>query len=469
MQRRTFEILAKWLANEQGVKVQYEDIPGPMVDMNTKTIKLPFNIKEANVFSALAQLMHEAAHVCWSTAIPKDVAPGAVSHEILNVIEDVRIDLKNFGKLPNIKEFYRRMVHDHVYPRKNEIAKENLMTRVLINAILHLEGFSTIQDQEALEFAQKHNINGIITDAISYLDTGYYDLAKVKVRELMDIFGAQDPPQEQVRSAGTSVGNDSGDVNVSKYLHPADVWSKGRLEGASMETIGTAALREITKQNLKELLNIKETCVVHDGRRLDTDNLIDFFTGQIERLFKDDEIIKRKRSKIIFLLDASGSMRGRLLDKQSRRTVVTKCVKAMCEILDEVQLTEGLDVQYKVHAFNDCFIPLEQANWEKEYFNHSGGTCLLDAFRKTQEMILADTEIDGNKLIIILTDGDVDNGQIEEVRNEILKYNQDVRCMFMGVGADINGAYKEKLIGDNNILAEDCADQVIMDVVEQML
>ena len=46
------------------------------------------------------------------------------------------------------------------------------------------------------------------------------------------------------------------------------------------------------------------------------------------------KIVKKKKSKIYFLLDASGSMASNLLDGQSRAKVVSKSVKKLTEILD---------------------------------------------------------------------------------------------------------------------------------------
>ena len=37
-------------AKEQGVKIQYNDVPGPVVDLNTKTIQLPFDINLVGQF-----------------------------------------------------------------------------------------------------------------------------------------------------------------------------------------------------------------------------------------------------------------------------------------------------------------------------------------------------------------------------------------------------------------------------------
>lgn len=499
MNRRTFEILAKWIAKEQKSKVVFEkDIGGPYATLKDKTVHLPIDVDKDHVFSGLSQLAHEAAHLRYSTELPEDIVKTQISHNILNAIEDIRIDYKNFQLLPNIKEFYEELIKD-VHKKKNEIAKMPLLNRCLINGILRNEQFKRLKDDEALEMDQKHNISGLMMDACRYLECRSYDKAVEIVEKIKTIFGiTEDPPIpspvrigiKQGKGQGPGqAGNGQGGGQGGKekggqgsqgepglgdidgvIFGGGDTWGTGHtITGGSADEMSPAALQEQTKKNFKELLNIKEQRTVYEGNQLNTDALTDFFCGKVEGLFKDSEIVRKKRSKIMFLIDASGSMNTPLLDGQDRKVVVTKCIKAFCQILTELEELEGLNVGHEVHAFTDDFHELNQDKWEQEFHRHSGGTSLENGFREIQKRLLQDLEVDGNKLIVVMTDGEVSESEIEEVRQLILTHNQDVRCMIIGVGSPITGHMATEIIGDLNILAEAQADAVIMDAVSTML
>ncbi len=130
---------------------------------------------------------------------------------------------------------------------------------------------------------------------------------------------------------------------------------------------------------------------------LDTDNLMAYFTEDLEELFKDDAYIKCKKSKIFFLLDGSGSMDGRLLDKQMRIDVVTKCVTRIIRILKEVQATEGINIDWDVAKFEGggCKM-LSKNDWQKEYYP-GGGTALSYAFQQAIGILERDFTVDGNE------------------------------------------------------------------------
>ena len=77
--------------------------------------------------------------------------------------------------------------------------------------------------------------------------------------------------------------------------------------------------------------------------------------------------------------------------------------------------------------------------------------------------------ITGNRMVILVTDGEVSSHEINELRNHILKHGAEVRCMVVGVGASLTGTFVETIAGDNNILAQDHSDAVIMDCIKTML
>jgi len=115
MNKRTFDIIAKYISEDLGIKVIITNVPGPCMSVEKKEIYLPENIQERNALSALAVLMHEAAHLKCSSKIPiDDIVKEPIDHMILNAIEDVRIDRKNMRRLPAVKGFYEKYIQEHV-------------------------------------------------------------------------------------------------------------------------------------------------------------------------------------------------------------------------------------------------------------------------------------------------------------------------------------------------------------------
>ena len=57
--------------------------------------------------------------------VPEDISDDSAMHEVLNAVEDMRIDRKNFDILPNIKEFYAEE-HDF-YRFKGDLHAQNGM------------------------------------------------------------------------------------------------------------------------------------------------------------------------------------------------------------------------------------------------------------------------------------------------------------------------------------------------------
>ncbi len=468
-------MLAKWMAQANNVKIVYDaQAKGAATNIKTKEIFMPMDLKEHNIFSALALLMHEAAHINHSQKIPDKLVKGHISQSILNVMEDIRIDNKNFYVLDNIRYFYERLVRDHVYTRKEELSKENLMTRCLINSVLENENFRRIENDEANQFSYKHNVNNIIWQGQDAIEEGDWKVVKEKIEQIKKIFGITDQDDYEMQEIEVELveGNGEGkQVNVDKYLRPGSAWDKGDgIKGPSVSAVGEAAFQDITKEEFKNLLNIKEKRIVYEGMKLNTDALTDFFTGEIENMFIEPDIVKSKKSKIAFCLDASGSMHSLMMDKQNRCTVLAKTTKSIISILKELQEVEGINISYDVWSFDNKVEKLNNDTWEEEYLRHGGGgTDLLNGFLVVQEDMLKNQEIEGNKIVVLMTDGEVGSNEIDELRNHIIKHGADVKCMVIGVGSPLNSAFVKNVVGDMNILAEEHADSILMECIRTMV
>ena len=141
MSLRTYEIITKYIGKDSGVRVILEPNAVPTCNIKEKLITLPSNIKEENVFAALAEAMHEAGHVRMTTKEISKIPTDEFEHSVLNAIEDIRIDRDNFKILPNIKDFYREEMKMLDKYRK-DAQDIPLSARVLCDIIMDLEGFS---------------------------------------------------------------------------------------------------------------------------------------------------------------------------------------------------------------------------------------------------------------------------------------------------------------------------------------
>jgi len=498
--RRTYEILAKWIAKKQGITIEFKPDITPQVNTDTNHIILPSNIDEQNIYAALAQLMHEAAHLRYTKGIPiKEIVSDQLSFELLNAIEDIRIDQKNFRILPNIHAFYERLI-DHVmeWRKENNVQPKDipLHRRVLGDIKCDMEDFrdGKWNDPETKKLIDDHDIYDIIYETINDLEHGRWPKVKATIQKLMKIFKLDKLPKQpigQPGDCGTCGGSGEvaqpGEEEGGKIKCP-DCGGTGK-EGFGNEpgkekvfgtkpgtgtcpgssAIGEVAMEELTKQKFRELLNVKEKRTVYDGHEIDSDNLTAFLTGDIDELFTEERVVRNKKSKIAILIDASGSMDCELMDGEPRREVVGGCIKNLVEILDEVMVLEGINVDYQVGGFTEDYHPFQKETWEKEYTTISGGTNLLEAFNQVHGELVADQEIDGNRLMIMFTDGEVDNSEVVDMKKAIMRHGEDVRCMIIGVGADLNSHIVKEVVGDHNILVKEAADLILIETIMQML
>ncbi len=95
------------------MKIKLEANATPHANPITKEIVLPSNIKEDRIFPALAECIHEACHIRYTTFPIHKVVDDEYEKYILNAIEDIRIDKKAFHILPNIRDgFYGELFEE---------------------------------------------------------------------------------------------------------------------------------------------------------------------------------------------------------------------------------------------------------------------------------------------------------------------------------------------------------------------
>ena len=515
--RRTYEIIAKFIGERTNITVTLNDEDKVCADPKTGEIHIPRNIKADNIYPAIAWMIHEASHIKHTKFIDAEKIIGdMVDFNILNACEDVRIDREAFNILPNVIGIYKEMLK--IIKLKERATDPNIPieVKVLSDCIMKMEWFdhATSKNPDIEKFIKDTSLINEMERLISILwsmefqggsnDVLNKDAAKqIKViRDLLSNIKRQH--QNKQKSVPESVsaesndktkekGNNEGNIDAPTPNAPAPAPDSkldltrldetsisggvSRLVFGQLDTnavnpsrLGTTALQEQTESAFKEILNQKEVQKIEQGQVLDTDNLTSFFTGDVGELFKEDIVVRKKKSKLIIVLDSSGSMGAQLMGVSERRAdVVASTSKAITNILDEVHMLEGINVDYAVRSFNSGYYELSKENWQTDYVNRiNGGTNLVQAFDKAQEELLNDYTIEGKRLIVLITDGDVSNDQIDSIKKSIVRHNADVRAMVLGVGAEINGSFVKNVSG-HNIITKDLADVVLMEAITDLL
>lgn len=459
--RKTFEVIAKWIAKQAGVTIEFQHGAVPNADPKTKRIVLPTNLKIENLDKVLALVFHEAAHIKFSTFDMKKLIDNQNDKNILNAAEDVRVDKLNIAYLPRINEFYEELIKWEDAQGKG-LDKVPKPVRALLSAMRKCTGFHQYadSDKEVIDFICKHRIDVQLEDINSYLHQiqngkPCYPEAKKRIKKLSElIFGkSSNTKPEGIGTGGMGQGKHAA-------LFEIDPQAKYALSEVS--------LQEQTVQAFQELLLNKSKRIIHDGTILDVNNLTAFFTGDVDELFKEIKIEKYKKSKIIFLLDSSGSMMSHNdCDKHYKNHTLVEVCKRLVRILREVQEQEGINVDFDVRGFDTDYYVWRKDEWEHAYMHcGGGGTYCLMAFEKAQEEMLKDPTVDGNKMIVLITDGQVSESEIIEIKNRIIKHSSDIKCLIMGIG--LNKQF-EQICGGRNIIARDLADGVILQAIEDLL
>jgi hypothetical protein len=498
--RRTYELIAKYVGQQTGCTIEFQPDVCPQADTKGKRIILPSNLDEKYIYPGLAGLIHEAGHLRDTTYDYHQVIDDKTDFDILNAIEDVRVDRNNFRVLPNVWGFYEKFM-DYLKEHSVDHSKIPIEAQVLINTMHTMTGFSkyNIGDKYKIEkFIDKHKLISLFNDCIWRIDSGDLPRTKAIVKQIRAILYQAKQEEQQPKSTPTGAGEgkptdspepcddgksgEAGEQSIKPTgKEEVDLQVVAVIGGMSKDifkntdpnakghTISAAHLGEATRQRFSELLTQKEVKKIDDGQTVDTDNLTAYATGEIEALFKDDITQRFRKSKIIMCLDCSASMRTPMLDGQRRSDVLAKAAKAITDQLNEIHNIEGINVDYEVRAFGGDYYKLPKENWERDYTRmHDSSTNMYKGFHEVQAELLADWTVDGNKMVILMTDGEVCISQIEQIRNDILTYNQDVRCMVLGVGADPLRDFMENLC-NHNILAEEMSDTTILDCISEMI
>jgi hypothetical protein len=176
-----------------------------------------------------------------------------------------------------------------------------------------------------------------------------------------------------------------------------------------------------------------------EGNRMNRKNLYRIITDN-QNLF-EIPIQPFDKTKVAFLLDASGSMGG------SRAKLVNTAFAHLYNSLNEVLIAEQLDVKIGVWSFDHNLYTLKDFEEIKtgeqiiEKYRPSGGTQILKNLQKVMDKM----EVSNNnekRIVILITDAEVEERELVEIKNNI--NFEDVKIVFLGVELTLNGRYGGK-------------------------
>jgi len=498
---KTLEVIAKYIGERTGLKVHLQANVVPHANPETMEMWLPTNVTDEHIFPAIALAMHEAGHIKHTRFDSKRMASNDTEFAILNAMEDARIDVKNFRLLPNIRSFYQELYKHLREKHKNLEATLPPEPLSLCDCIMRYEGFSDFTSRRLDVWSLADKIEPLFNDGVRYLDAGMHDNVRDKIQKILAIFNINKqkaPPsdtdkegkhgeQKDTNSASrkgskaqeseqpghgenaTREGNEFKEI-IKKFTRDSSAIA---LDPNTATTAGNPvdplAMTEATRGRFEEMLKVKEEKLLSSEEGvLNTDSLTSFFTGDVKDLFSDIRINTPKKSRIILVLDASGSMLNPLWDGQPRHHVVKAAVKSVIRSIESVNKAEGLCVDWEIAGFEAGLIPMKKETWETEYCP-KGGTNIVNAFQQAQEHLMKDAEANGNKIMIFITDGEVRPAAVETLNEMILRNNSQIKLVIIGVGADPAGEFCKRVVAGRNILDASTADRVLFDAISVCL
>jgi hypothetical protein len=507
-ENKTFQILANWVSEKTDITIEYADIPQATVNTEKRLISLPNRIKVADPYAATAMLLHEAGHIKYTdNELMNKVVKSPQDKTLHNAMEDVRINRKMFHMLPNVKAFFGELYSGSIPPKgyfDNANNDQELRLRqVFMRVMMYIEGFYEIEEAiPEYKGVDYRDMASLFYKGLEGLDKNDPTMVREAIEEIKKKLNIEDSEENEQGKPNEGEGGEKGEAGEGQDDSAAEEapeaaegegGGEGEEEGEtkkSMKSGGdmwgtehvieqdtsdkphelpTRALQELTRQKFCELLKETFKKFIPMGSSININNLTSYHTGNVEGLFRAEVKRKRFNSKVIFLLDQSGSMADNMTGVSNEKwPVMCASLKPVIELIAELKEQEGIAIDFEVWTFDTEIIKkytVETIN-ELPRARPRGGTNILEGFKEAQESLLVDKEINGRKMIILATDGQVSDDEIKAIEVEILKHNEDVRCMLIGIGAESSGC---RSLFERNIISQDIAEDVILAAVSDLL
>lgn len=489
-----FLAIGKWACKEAKVKLVFDNDQGAWVDIEKRVIHMPKRIAVADMPVWIATIVHEAMHIKhtpkWLSDIPRD----KVDKLIMNALEDERIERHACRQLRAFPHILNKMTQYVVrnISRADYANPKNYPMQVLCNLAAKNSGSTPFTSCRGLErlcepiiktLRKRHEdvIERVTPTAFKGHVTEYYkELDQLK--KLLQIpepekekgipkegKGGKDGGEEGEKGEGckskpSQDGQKSGDGNAMKEMLKqagkdemgnnavGKTSSPGPSENIDMEGMAvtqfSVPLENTVRDRIKAALKRSLLTSNVEGNTLDTSELVSFMAGTIDDLFYETKTEKRMKTKVYFLMDTSGSMGCHDIystkgGTQMRLNVAHGAFKSIEEVVAELKAEDGCDIEHDSYVFAD-----KCEKWDGKEMNKipwvGGGTQFFAAMNKVMSDIAKDDPAN-KRILIVITDGDVYDHDIEDTKKLMQSSGQDIRVVFVSIGDCNKEFFKHKI------------------------
>lgn len=140
-----FKILAEHFADKDNIRIVLKGTEAKS-DPTKNTIYLPEDVPEEMFGVTLATLLHEAARLKHTTGLVSGHSESPETY-VMNLLEDIRIDIKNIDKYPNAKGLYADLLEYYETKYGEEFKKLPKEVKILREVALKSYGHNALFDK----------------------------------------------------------------------------------------------------------------------------------------------------------------------------------------------------------------------------------------------------------------------------------------------------------------------------------
>lgn len=461
--KKSLVSIAKWASKECGMRVRFSG--------NDQTIKIegnsiiaPREIPLELVKYYSKEIMHMCLHKTMTPSFLQNLGKDSLEKRIIHSVEDARIN-KIVAKKMNGFPF---LIAD-AYQDIHFITQEESNAASCLGLISNNEMFKArptsfkkfLFDFFNAKFKDTEKVVDLGIKAAELFDKAITSLSKKDsekylkyIEYIKDLLKEEDEKKESEKEGDKTKTEGHGGKEKQKYnsefteSSPSnkDPLNKDSGKGSdkSEHNINMTdyedeiSLSEETRQRVKEELKQKIKHEVEGLKELNTNNLMSFFTGEVDDLFKEDTHLKEYKTKVFFLLDASGSMDSEVESSsnmvesgQNKQSfTLTDMIKISMDpvvnIIKEV-MQESYSIDYDIYPFSSTLLP--KLNNVSSLTN-GGGTDLSSSLNKLFSIIKESADYD-RKLVVVCTDGEIDDADMASLSKNLKQKDDDIRITFL--------------------------------------
>jgi len=203
-------IITKHLSKSFDVGIKILDGACPCTD--GKTIIIPAELNKTMAYELLATLLHETHHIRYTDMYSyRRYDMNEVERDILNHLEDIRIDYKAIQEYPQAVELYE-LLYSYIFTKNaDKVKAETIPQQALKHMHILAKGLDKlVYSDQAMAMIDELNLTRYIDKAKNASNTSQLvDDAKTLARELFDIMKKQKQPPQPSGGSGAGEGQKS--------------------------------------------------------------------------------------------------------------------------------------------------------------------------------------------------------------------------------------------------------------------